>query len=130
MNNYQYMIAINMIEFAERLKMLRTSRNITQARLAELIDVDPRVYNRWERGTATPQFETIMKIADILKISMDEIAGRTKSITQPKINNPELRMLYPQVDDLPDTDQQALVLVIDSFVRKANVQKAMKSAVG
>ncbi len=119
-----------MTDFAQRLKMLRVSRNITQARLAELIKADPRVYNRWERGTAMPQFETIMKIADILQVSMDEVAGRTQSITQPKINNPELRTLYQQVDDLPDTDQQALVLVIDSLVRKANVSKAMKGALG
>ncbi|MBK5091843.1 XRE family transcriptional regulator, partial [Burkholderia sp. R-69927] len=33
--------------------------------------------------------------------------------------------LYQQVDSLPDAEQQALILVIDSFVRKTQVQKVM-----
>jgi hypothetical protein len=33
--------------------------------------------------------------------------------------------LYQQVDSLPDAEQQALIPVIDSFVRKTQVQKVM-----
>ncbi len=119
---------VDMSGFSERLKLLRSARNITQARLAELLGVDPRVYNRWERGTATPQLDTVMKIADILQVSLDELAGRTDSLSEPKIHNHELMSLYHQVDELSDEDQQALVLVIDSFVRKSQVNKVMRKA--
>ncbi len=44
-------IGLDMSEFAERLRLMRESRQLTQVRLAELIEVDPRAYNRWERGT-------------------------------------------------------------------------------
>ena len=67
--------------------------------------------NRWERGTALPQFDTVMRIADILQVSLDELAGRSAVITEPKIHNTELLNLYQQVDSLPDASQQALVLV-------------------
>ena len=117
---------IDMSVFSERLKLLREARNITQARLSDLMEVDPRVYNRWERGTATPQFEAIVKIADILQISLDELAGRTEVKTEPKIHNHELFNLYHKVDDLSDEDQQALVLVIDSFVKKTQMGRVMK----
>jgi len=41
---------LDMSVFAERLRLLRQARNITQARFAELQEVSPRVYNRWEKA--------------------------------------------------------------------------------
>lgn len=114
---------LDMSLFSERLKLLRSARNITQTRLAELLEVDPRVYNRWERGSATPQLDTVIKIADILKVSLDELAGRQEPSGDLKIHNHELYNLYQQVDNLSDEDQRALVLVIDSFVKKTQMSK-------
>ena len=116
---------IDMSAFAERLRLLRESRQITQTRLAELLEVNPRVYNRWERGTAVPQFDTVVRIADILQVSLDELAARNTSITEPKIHNMELLNLYQQVDTLPDASQQALVLVIDGMVKQAMMEKVV-----
>jgi len=116
---------LDMSVFSERLKLFRAARNITQARLAGLLEVDPRVYNRWERGLATPQFDTIIKIADILQVSIDELAGRKETDDSFKIHNHELSNLYQQVDNLPDEDQKALILVIDSFIKKAQMLKVV-----
>jgi transcriptional regulator with XRE-family HTH domain len=116
---------IDMSAFAERLRLLREARQITQTRLATLLEVDPRVYNRWERSTSSPQFDTVVKIANILQVSLDELAGRSASITEPKIHNVELLNLYQQVDSLPDTDQQALVSVIDGLVKKSQMARVM-----
>ena len=116
---------VDMSAFAERLRLLRETRQITQARLASLLEVDPRVYNRWERATATPQFDTVVRIADILQVSLDELAGRSATISAPKIHNTELLNLYQQVDGLPDAEQQALILVIDSLVKKAQMEKVV-----
>jgi len=119
---------LDMSIFSERLKLLRSARNITQARLAELLVVDARVYNRWERGTATPQFDTVVKIADILQVSLDELAGRKEPSQDLKIHNYELYSLYQQVDHLPDEDQRALLLVLDSFIKKSQMAKVMSRA--
>jgi transcriptional regulator with XRE-family HTH domain len=116
---------VDMSAFAERLRLLREARQITQTRLATLLEVDPRVYNRWERGTATPQFDTVVRLADILQVSLDELAGRSASITEPKIHNSELLNLYQQIDSLPDAAQQALVLVIDGMVKQAQMEKVV-----
>jgi transcriptional regulator with XRE-family HTH domain len=116
---------VDMSAFTDRLRLLREARQITQTRLAALLEVDPRVYNRWERGTATPQFDTVVRIADILQVSLDELAGRSASITDPKIHNSELSNLYQQVDSLPDASQQALVLVIDGMVKQAQMEKVV-----
>ena len=116
---------VDMSAFAERLRLLRETRQMTQTRLAALLEVNPRVYNRWERGTAIPQFDTVMRIADILQVSLDELAARNASISEPKIHNIDLLNLYQQVDSLPDASQQALVLVIDGMVKQAQMEKVV-----
>ena len=70
----------------------------------------------------------MVKIADIVQVSMDELIGRTQDMTEPKTHNHELFSLCHQVDDLPDEDQQALILVIDSFIKKTQMTKVMGKA--
>lgn len=75
--------------------------------------------------TATPLFKTVVRIADLLQVSLNELARRSASITDPKIHNSELLNLYQQVDSLPDASQQALVLVIDGMVKQAQMEKVV-----
>lgn len=124
------LVWIDMSAFTERLRSLRELRQLTQTRLAELLEINPRVYNRWERGTAIPQFDTVVRIADILQVSLDELAGRSTSISEPKIHNNALLNLYQQVDSLPDASQQALVLVIDGMVKQAQMEKVVGKRAG
>jgi transcriptional regulator with XRE-family HTH domain len=116
---------LNMIEFAERLRALRESRQLTQVRLAELVGVDPRAYNRWERGTIAPHLDTLVRIADVLQVSLDELVGRKPVSTEVRIRNHILDSLWQQADTLPDASQQALVLVIDGMVKQAQMEKVI-----
>lgn len=127
-NVHHWIQGLDMAVFAERLRLLRQARNITQARLAELVGVSARVYNRWEKGGNIPHFETIVRLADILQVSLDELAGRTEPSAELKIRNYELRQLCQQCDELPDEDQQALILLMDSLVKKSNMTKVMGKA--
>jgi len=121
-------VDLNMARFSERLRQLREERNITQSRLAQLLDVLPCVYNRWENGVATPYWDTIVKIADILNVSLDELAARGEINTadaDAKIRNPELHRLYKKADQLSDEDQKALIVVLNSFVKLSVVNRAI-----
>jgi transcriptional regulator with XRE-family HTH domain len=114
-----------MPNFAQRLKELRTARNLTQTRLAELLEISPRVYSRWETGDVTPHFDTIVRLADTLGVSLDELAGRKDVASETAIRNPELNRLYKKVNQLPDEDQRALVIVLDSLVKRSRVSRVM-----
>lgn len=114
-----------MVLFAERLKILREARKLSQTRLSELLEVDPRVYNRWERGTATPQLDTVVKIAQLLQVSLDELVGLEASQSAPAIHNPKLAVLFQQVDKLSDEDQQALVVLMDSLIKRSQMSKLL-----
>ena len=116
---------LNMADFAEHLRTLRSQRQLTQVRLAKLLGVSPRVYNRWENGNAVPHFDTIVQIAEVLQVSLDALAGRSATTDTQRLRNPELHQLYQQVDELPDEDQQALLLVIDRLVKSSRVSRAV-----
>jgi transcriptional regulator with XRE-family HTH domain len=115
----------HMTDFHQRLRRLRNARKLTQTRMAELLEVSPRVYTRWDNGDATPQFGTVVKIANILDVSLDELAGRKETDPSAAIHNPELHRLYKKVDQLSDEDQKALVIVLDSLVKRSMVGKVM-----
>ena len=125
MTIHKILETLDMSDFANRLKLLRSSRNITQARLAELLEIDPRAYNRWERGGNIPHLETIIRIADILQVTLDELVGRSEPSGELKIKNHELHVLCQQADELPDEDQKALILVMDGLVKKTQISKVI-----
>jgi transcriptional regulator with XRE-family HTH domain len=114
---------LDMATLAERLQEFREKRKLTQTRLAELIGVSPRVYNRWENGEATPHWDSVVKIADLLDVSLDELAGRRESSDEVVIHNHKLHELYKKVNDLPDTDQQALIILLDSLIARSQMHK-------
>ena len=93
--------------------------------MAELLEASHRVYTRWDNGDATPQFGTVVKIANILDVSLDELAGRKDAEAGAAIHNLELHRLYKKVDQLSDEDQKALTIVLDSLVKRSAVGKVM-----
>jgi len=66
-----------MSAFSDRLLELRQSRNLSQKRIAQEIEVDVRAYQRYEYGEREPQISTFFRIADFYGVSLDYLAGRT-----------------------------------------------------
>jgi len=105
---------------------LRSQRQITQVRLAQLLNVSPRVYNRWERGVHLSNVDLLVKAADILQLTLDELVGRREP-SEPTLRNSDLHHLVHQVDALPDIDQQVLITVMDGFVKKTQLAKVLNA---
>ncbi|MEI8592578.1 helix-turn-helix domain-containing protein [Xenorhabdus bovienii] len=121
--SFQNWLSENGMEiFATRLREAREARKMTQARLADLLTVNRRVYNRWERGSSVPQLDTVVKIAQALQMSIDALVGLEEP-KAPKIHNPKLQALYEQIDSLSDEDQQALIVLMDSLVTRTKMAK-------
>jgi len=86
--------------------------------------VGARAYNRWERGNFIPQLDTLIKLADVLNITLDELTGRT-DVQPPSLRNPKLQGLLREVDRLSDEDQQALIILMDSLVKRAQMNRVL-----
>lgn len=62
--------------FAIRLKELRQNRNLSQKELAEILKVSTGTVGNWEVGLREPDFNTLIKIADIFNVSCDYLLNR------------------------------------------------------
>ena len=59
--------------FAQNLKLLRTRRKRSQADLADTLEVKRSSLSGYELGTAFPSYETLIRISDFFKISIDKL---------------------------------------------------------
>lgn len=64
------------MKFNECLKHQREICGYTQKQIAELLKIAPRSYQRYELGEREPNIETLIQLADLFKISLDELVGR------------------------------------------------------
>ena len=55
---------------------VRKARGIKQKELAEMLGIKVATLGTWERGKYNPTLEQAWDIADVLKCSLDELAGR------------------------------------------------------
>lgn len=62
--------------FPQRLKELRLKKGLTQKDIADLVHVNRVTYTNWEKGNREPSFENLVKLADLLEVSLDWLFGR------------------------------------------------------
>ncbi|ERI10822.1 helix-turn-helix domain-containing protein [Aneurinibacillus aneurinilyticus] len=60
------------------LKEQRTKRKIRQEDVAKQIGIARTTYAMYEQGKREPDNETLQKLADFFKVSIDYLLGRTK----------------------------------------------------
>lgn len=66
--------------FHEHLSRFRRQRGLTQAQMAEMLEIPLSIYKNYETGECPPDFDTLEKISDVLECSLDELFGRNTSI--------------------------------------------------
>lgn len=54
----------------QRIRIARKKANMTQAELAELLDIPFQSISQWERDIRKPKIETLQRIADALQIPL------------------------------------------------------------
>jgi len=64
-----------MINLANRLKELRTSKNLTQKVLAEKMNVSKGMISAYENSHRNPNHENLVKLADIFNVTIDYLLG-------------------------------------------------------
>ena len=70
------------LDFARRLHDLREVRNLTQAELGSRAGMSAAAISHFETGQRAPSLESLVRLADALQVSTDELLGRA-SIESP-----------------------------------------------
>ena len=61
--------------YYERIRILREDRDMTQAEVANLLNVGQRTYCDYERGVTRIPVERLITLARLYNVSMDFICG-------------------------------------------------------
>lgn len=77
------------MKFSERLKELRKRANFTQVEVAEKLGISQPAYASWERGVKKPTQENLVKIAQVLNVSVDYLVGNSEEKSD-ELDNIEL----------------------------------------
>lgn len=62
-------------KFAERLKELRTEKNLNQVELSVEIGVSKGIISLWENGLREPGMYSLIQLAKFFEVSIDYLVG-------------------------------------------------------
>ena len=64
------------VDFPKILKGLRKSNKLRQQQVAMKLRVHQSNVSDWENGKSRPEYENLIKLADLFDVSLDELLGR------------------------------------------------------
>jgi len=99
-----------------KIKELREESGMTQKALADKLDSAQRNVSNWENGISEPDCETILKIADLFDVSLDELFFRDsfEPISE-KTGNGYGNAVLRKLKRLSKEQQNAIINLINSF---------------
>lgn len=66
--------------FAQNLARLRRQQDLTQADLAQQLNLTFQAISKWETGQSMPDLNQAARLADILGVTLDTLLGRTPQV--------------------------------------------------
>jgi transcriptional regulator with XRE-family HTH domain len=83
-----------------RLKELRERKRLTQSQLAEVLDVSQQAVGKWELDKASPDDNTLIRIANYFGVTTDYLLGYDDKPTY--YTDPETALLAQELKDNPE----------------------------
>ena len=104
----------------EKLKKLRTDKNLTQEELAEILFVSRTAISKWESGRGFPNIESLKAISKYFSVSLDELLSGEEILAIAENDNKQKeRTLRDLIFGLLDCGM-ALLLFLPFFGQKAD----------
>lgn len=103
------------MNFAERLRDLRTQRGLSQIELAKRLGLSNSTISMYERGEREPDFETLDLIGDFFNVDVNYLLGKeigstyyldpqAAEMAKEVFDREELRILFDAVKDVSKED--------------------------
>lgn len=87
------------MKFSEKLLELRKEKGLTQAELAEKLNVSRQTVSNWELGTAGPNLERLSELSEFFGVPLDVLLGDDAVPPPDLIKNDE------EASDPPDNEK-------------------------
>ena len=87
---------------SKSIKLLRTSRGMSQVDLAQKLSVTKQTVSNWENDNIQPSIDMLERLADFFCVSTDYLLGRTEEsiISTLGLSNDEIAHIVLLIEDL------------------------------
>lgn len=108
------------IYFGPNLKFIREKRNISQTKMAEIVNVNQTTIARWEDENRIPTIEKAIEVSEALKIPLKDLIGSdmralSKSNILPRNEIEEVKEKIMNLKEFDDNSKKSLISLIDTL---------------
>lgn len=108
---------------AERIRLTRQQRKLSQTELAEKAGVNLKSLSRYELGTNVPPADLLKNIADALGVTADVLL----SDDQVAVKDKDLLRKFETIQDMDGETKSMIVNFLDLAIRDYQTKKAYTS---
>ncbi|MGV7963945.1 helix-turn-helix transcriptional regulator [Photorhabdus tasmaniensis] len=109
-----------MMTLGQRISALRKHAGLTQAQLAQALNVSQQAVQSWEAGRRRIQISVLPEIAKLLSVSLEELFGEEIDAT-PRKRGPASRLeqQIQIISQLPRAKQKLVSEMLDAVIAQA-----------
>ena len=102
--------------FGQRVHAARLAIGLSQAEVAEKVGITQSGYASWERDAVALRPEQLLKLTDILQVSVEHLLGVKESPKRGSGPTGRLRRLFEEASKLPRNQQEKVFSILQPFV--------------
>ena len=102
------------------LKDIREEKNLQQKEIAKRLNRTPACISSWETGKTEPSIEDLVKLADLLDVSLDYLLNRTDEnnvVVEIRDHSPIYKKMISLFDKLTLEDRNQVIGFMQALLR-------------
>lgn len=100
----------------ERIAAFRERAGLSQQQVADALGVNQQVIAYWERRAASLRPEQLAALADVFKVSIEDLLGQRTRQQRDSGPTGKARLVFDAVSRLPRRQQQKIVEVVEALI--------------
>lgn len=110
--------------FPQKLREERKKRGYTQEEMAKLLAIGQSAYAKWENGRTEPTLDNIIKLANILDVTVDYLLGRSDNFSNTIVlSKNNMKSFSKRLKELRLEKNQTQQLADELGVNRVNVTR-------
>lgn len=104
--------------FGTRLHTLRKERKLRQEDMAKQLGIARTTYAMYEQGNREPDYNTLIKLSNFFKVSIDYLLGTTETRQIIEVQDSELYQWFKDIKNAPVQKREELKRFWDFMAQK------------
>lgn len=94
--------------FSDNLKRIRKEKGFSQEQLAVKLNVVRQTVSKWEKGFSVPDADLLMKLAEVLDVTVDDLLGKKIDIADDENKTDKLSLELAKLNERLDIYENKL----------------------